>query len=948
MGWFKQIISKVLHKNASAEESKSKALDLLQRGLPSGQVAQQFIMEMSMKDPSFARSPSVMQIMQSKDDPEALSNVISSYGTNQPTTPMVPPVAQTPVEPTLPPASKPPIEPALPPALKPPIEEIVDTEVGKPEVEVVDQIPTGTIPVEGVPAEEEIASEGGETSNEMEPLEPEGQDLLQSFEDRMQQDNEDLQEEEDASSIYKNPTILESFSVPVERVTDIAKNLAPINKRLRGMFHPEIKLEFEGDPYQKPVYYKDGPTNEDFVKVKISGKLPSPTDEIQVRIKEPIFYNKGERAGQPKMEADGVTQATKMIRRDPKGAKIFARVNHHPLKEEEIQYFLKTEAPNSKLRASIESAQAENKVPYYNTITPIGKRYKWDDKFYFSSSQQCFKCKARQSRNQTFIAAIVPPEQLSERTYKGDDGTGNMVDMPLMITRDMNYGVGDADWQQVPAREIPENIMSDKDNPPQQEQIGGSCAESYEEIKIIEALEKKIKGWKQTSQEIDENNAQNTKEDKKPKRKNVAGGIRGSVPSERFFTVAIALLREGADGDSVSRRLPSAASNYLYLIDLQNKGSKRDIDLRRMERLKDVIPKITLDDQKIATDAINWWRSRLGSLGTDEDDKNKINLSILPTIDIGKKRRGKNNPTGRNPNLQRTVEMLEAYLAENNVVLEPYPEEVVPEIEEEIKPGEGVLDDIREVEKGNSFVSKFTHIKSQEYKWKGGVFHKFKDNRGKEYIIFDNYRKDPETNRFIKEPSMNFNQGEEYYIRGKKGDTGRYNTIIENPQIVDQGKLQEYGETKVPEIAPEAAPETILDPELTPEAAMEPKVTTEAIPDVTPEYLPEAAPEAIPEAAPEAPAIPEAAPKPKSKASLPLVTQRAKNVVTTGRDSRGNPMKVESLIPLYVKSLGELVPNLNTQEYTDNLNAVYQRSSREGLSRYIDKIEETLTNYVRK
>ena len=58
------------------------------------------------------------------------------------------------------------------------------------------------------------------------------------------------------------------------------------------------------------------------------------------------------------------------------------------------------------------------------------------------------------------------------------------------------------------------------------------------------------------------------------------------------------------------------------------------------------IGKITLDDQKIATEAVNWWRGRLGSLGTDENDKNKINLSILPTIELGKKRRGKNDRKG--------------------------------------------------------------------------------------------------------------------------------------------------------------------------------------------------------------------------------------------------------------------------------------------------------------
>jgi hypothetical protein len=938
VGWFKQIIRNVIHKNASAEETKAKALEALQRGALPSQVATQFVMEMSGKDPSFARSPSVMQIMQAKDNPEALSNAISNYGSAAPVQPAAP--VEQPVQPEIPqPAPIEPVEPVKPP--QPEVTEIPDPEVGEPEVEVVDQIPTDTIPIEGVPAEEEIESE------EDKPIVPDEHGELQSFEDRLREDNEDLMEEEQATSIYQNPTILESFSVPAERVADIAKALSPINKRLRGMFHPEIKIEYEGDPFQKPVYYKDGPVDEDFVKVKISGKLPSPTDEIQVRIKEPMFYTKGKRAGQPVMEEDGITQKTKMVRRDPKGAKIFARINHHALSDEEVNYYLKTEKPDSKLRASIESAIADNRVPYYNTITPIGRRYKWDDKFYFSSAKNCFKCKARQARNQTFLAAVVPPEQLVERTYKGDDGQGNIVDLPLMITRDMNYGVGEADWQQVPAREIPEEIMSDKDNPPQQEQLGGKCAESYEEIKIIEQLEKKIDGWKKTSREIEENNAENVKEEKKPSEKSGPGGSRGAIPSERLFTVAIALLREEGIGSNVSGRLSSTVSNFLNYIYYQNKTNRTGSEERRLKRLREVLPKITLDDQKIATEAINWWRGRLGSLGTDEEDKNKINLSILPTIDLSKKRRSKNNPYGINPNIQRTMDMMNTYLTENNVELEPYPEEILPEIQPDVpeeKPGEAVLDQsVKDMETGNNFVSKFKHLKSQEYKWRGGVRHLFQDEYGKEYIIFDNYEKDLDTGAFIREPSMEFNPGEEYYIRGIKGKTGRYNTIIENPQIIDQNRLQEYGETPapeaVPEVAPEAVPEavpqeTILDP-------VEPEIAPEA--PVVPPVEPEVAPDEI------------GAPPVEKEEGLNLgdslqdITRNSKNIITTGQDSAGNTVDLGTIMPAYLDSIKRLVPNFSDADrdvYLKNFRSMYRRGGVQAMAGYMDKVEKYLEPHV--
>jgi len=939
VGWFKQIIKDVFKKQASTEETKNRALDALQRGSTSSFVAMRFITEMQGKDSHFSRSPLVKQIIDARDNPEELSRLISSYGTNQPVEPtqVAPAAPISEVPPAAPISEVPPTAPIseVPPAAKKtPVEEIVDTEIGDPQIDVVDEIPTNTIPVEGVPAEEEIEDE------EMEPLEPEGQNILQSFEDRLKQDQEELEKEQKEDTIFKNPTILESFSVPVERVAAVVKDLAPINKRLRGMFHPEIKVEYEGDPFQKAVYYKDGPVNEDFVKIKISGKLPSPTDEIQVRIKEPVFYTSGERAGRPVMEADGITQKTRLVRRDPKGAKIFARINHHPLKPEEIKYFLKTEPPNSKLRGAIEVSLSENKVPYFNTITPIGKRYKWDDKFYYSGSQECYKCKARHSRNKTFLVAVVEPDKLAKKTYKGDDGTGNLVDMPIMITRDMNYGVGDPDWQQVPAREIPEEIMSDRELH-DQEQLGGSCAESYEEIKVIEALEKKIKGWKKTSQEIEENNADNVKKEGKPERKDRPGGTRGIVPSERFFTVAIALLRESGIDQDISGRLPYMTSRYLDLIDLQNKSNKKPSDDRRIKNLKEMIPKITLDDQKIATEAINWWRGRLGGLGVDDDDKNKINLSILPTIDIKRTRK-----QGRE-NLSSAIEMMQTYLAENNVQLEPYPAEVQTETEESIKPGEAVLDNIKDVEKGNSFVSKLKHKRSGEWKSTRGYSHYFTDDRGKEYIIFDRYPTDPATGRLIREPSMNFNQGEDYYIRGKKGDTegedyyirgkkgdtGRKNTIIEDAKIVDPNRLQEYGETNIPE-----ATEQEVIPEVTEQEVIPINENIPVKPDVAPERGIGGPPvEDIPE--------------PRLGRTLNDITSNTQQVINDMINNKKNITELKTLMPEYLDALKNSVNGFTEEDhqlYLKNFRTVYKRKGLRGMTDYMEAVKKHLEPYAKK
>ena len=976
MGWFKQIMRNVFQKQASAEDIKRKALDALQREVnPANptQVANQFIMEMASEDPSFARSPFIAQLMGASKDQATISGLISSYVPSQPAA-SANQITQEDSTLAPPPSTfveKPPVE-------KPPVEKVIDQQIEEPGV--IDRTPEITTDVLENLNDEAVPEE---LSEKEEPLIPEGQEGFQSFEDRLKQDNEDL-EEENEKSIYKDPTILRSFIIPVERIMDAAKSLEPINKSLRAMYHPEIKLEWEdGDnQFEKPVYYRDGSSAmESFARMKLSGMLPSPTDEIHIRNKVPAVWGRPKydkplgdpdrkiihNVGDPVMEPDGITQ--KMITNPdkdqktiPKGVRIFARINHHALTEEEIQLYLTTEpdGPNpgdkSPLRIAIESAIAENEVPFFNTITPIGKRYKWDDKFYFSKAQECFKCQARQPRNTTYIAAVVAPDQLKQKTYRGQDEQGNWVDLPLTVKRDLNYDPNNPNFQDVPALEIPEDILSDPDLHDQQ-QLGGNCAESYAEIDLIPKIEKLIKGWEKTSQEIEENDIENAKEGEAPKeRQNKPGGTRGYVPAEKFFTTAIAMLREeGLDSD-ISGRLPYATSNYVDLIEMQAKDIKKMSPLqqkryqRAIERKKELIPKITLEDQKIATEAANWWRQKLNGYGTDEHDKNKVALSILTTMDIRhKKRRTKSNPDGVNPNLQYGVEMMQAYLDSNDITLEPYPEEIQPEIQPEVgedivdpslganrgigdaKPEDDFIDNMRTVRKGNSFVSKFTHISSNPYAGGHGMLHYFRGNDGKKYKIFDTFQKDPETNQLIREPKFTFEEGEEYTLRGTKGKYSGGSTAMGNVSEVAPERLADHVGTDVPEAT--------VEPEITPEAPID---------DIKPEITPEDTinPE-VPGKIPAAPPIDEA-PKPKAKGTLPQITERAKSVVTTGRDSRGNPMPVKTLIPLYVKSLENLVPNLNTKEYSDNCNAVYQRSGRDALAKYMDTIENTLKIYVRK
>ena len=896
MGWFKQITKNIMHKTASTkvEEIKRNALEALDHGRNVGKIRSQFIMFMGAPDvdPNFARSPFVKQLMSAKPNKRIIYDLIDSYGKPKPVMPAAPidtPITpvDTPIDTPITPVDTPmgadtpvdtpmgadtPVEPPMgegttiePPigegtTVEPPMgvdttveENIINPQIEEPEIEVVDQIPTGTIPVENTPSEEI-------EDDVIRPLEPEGQDTTQSFEERLQQDNEELQKEEDTPSIYKNPTILDTWTVSDEQVRKVYDGLENINKKLKKIHHPPINFNYTRNEEPKNVLYGE---------MEVSGVLPSPTDEIEIKVQKPAVWGKNytdkndvfHPKGSPYMERDGITQ--KMIPVDPiqKGIKIIGRVNHHSLKADEIVHYLTTEPPTSKLRSQIEHKlglkpgdpppdletinallQDDNKVPFFNTITSMGKRYPWDDKFYFSKSKECYKCKNRRERLSTYIAVVVDPDKLEPRTYRGQDEQGNWIDIPLMITRDMNYGRAKTKpkWEEVPATYIPDSYMDSEDMIRTQEQLGGSCADSYTEIKLMSELETLMAKWSKTSQEIADELAEKALNKKPVKaRRNGPGGTRGKVPSEAFFTTIIALLREeGADG-KISGRLPVAASNYLDLIDLQDKPIPEDVQpatrarlerqkARRIQRQTELIPNITPDDKKIATDVNNYWKGRFNGLGNNAEDKNKIMLSVLRTIDISNKKLTKNNKTRKNPNIKRAIDMVQTYLTEHNITLPPNPEVVQPEVVEDIaQPGlgaiqpevgenivdpglgqedvqqglgqentpaeEAFLDDMRTVGRGdndNTFVSKFTHTSSEPYG--NGFFHYFTGNDGKKYKIFDNFKKDPETRQLIREPKFNFNDGEEYTLRGTKGKWSGGAIAINNISIISPERLAEH------------------------------------------------------------------------------------------------------------------------------------------------------------
>jgi hypothetical protein len=118
---------------------------------------------------------------------------------------------------------------------------------------------------------------------------------------------------------------------------------------------------------------------------------------------------------------------------------------------------------------------------------------------------------------------------------------------------------------------------------------------------------------------------------------------------------------------------------------------------------------------------------------------------------------------------------------EQEIIEEPPPVQELPPIEG--------LRDIAEVTSGEEFTSKFTFSRSSEWTSGRGMNHVFLDENGNKYLIFDKYKRDPTTRDLIREPSFEFTIGQDYYIKGVKGDfNSRYRTTnIDNPEIVDLG-----------------------------------------------------------------------------------------------------------------------------------------------------------------
>ncbi len=252
------------------------------------------------------------------------------------------------------------------------------------------------------------------------------------------------------------------------------------------------------------------------------------------------------------------------------------------------------------------------------------------------------------------------------------------------------------------------------------------------------------------------------------------------------------------------------------------------------------------------------------------------------------------------------------------------------------------LSDITQVPEGSDFVSELKHIGTKEYGRGGGRYSDFTDSQGNKYRIFDNYGKER------RDPKYDFQNGEDYILKGKRGATNpRYrNTVLENIEVVDTNAPTPPGEDII------ARPGTI------PEEAIVPNAVPEATPEVAPEapVIPEVAPEAPIEREPVEDTILGDEERQKTIERINNMSNYAQNVIETGRtrdtqDDWGNTvpgkeMTPIEIIPLYLDQVSKAWPKFDKEHFANRLNETYQEHGKPGLLSQIKLIPYLARNMI--
>jgi hypothetical protein len=204
--------------------------------------------------------------------------------------------------------------------------------------------------------------------------------------------------------------------------------------------------------------------------------------------------------------------------------------------------------------------------------------------------------------------------------------------------------------------------------------------------------------------------------------------------------------------------------------------------------------------------------------------------------------------------------------------------------------------------------------------------HEFTDNMGGKYLVFDRYKRNPTTRALIKEPMFNLSKGQEYYIKGVKGEFNPKwrTTSIDRASLVSQNNTQST-QNRVEEPIVEEPVVTEPVKQEAPVAVQPPKVNILSD-DKREEIL----------------------------KKVNMISERAKSVVTNGKTNdvtdewgnvikEGKEMSPEELIPLYISQIEKLT-KFDTEEWNSKLLKSFNEDGKDGLINQINLIPKILRN----
>ncbi len=222
--------------------------------------------------------------------------------------------------------------------------------------------------------------------------------------------------------------------------------------------------------------------------------------------------------------------------------------------------------------------------------------------------------------------------------------------------------------------------------------------------------------------------------------------------------------------------------------------------------------------------------------------------------------------------------------------------------------------DIKNVNEGEEFISSLTYDHSIEWRSGRGTRHFFKDNEGNIYVIFDRYTRDSE-GHYV--PKFNFNEGESYTIKGKKGEFNTrfrpHSTKIDRPKIIEEDHT-----TSPTEDTGITQQDTTTEP--------------------SPPFETPTAPINIEEIEKE---------KEEKLDKILKINNYAKNVIETGRTRTGKPMTPAELIPLYLKQIEKTIGQTEgelSKEWHPTLSKNWAANGKEGLISGMNLIYKILKN----